>query len=622
MKLLSRPGDLQSLKTLFSAAQNGKEVQLVTAGTTVDVCPLHCSSLALYNASNTLVATEPNLMALYLASFACDAATNKWLEWEATCLKPAVLLHASARSPADSSALQAALQHIAAALSTAGGAALVGGQIGLADVAVYSTLLPLVLQKQLPGGSGPIEQYLEAVGKAPAVQQARMQLLAEAGDAGEGAILDAFAQDAAAAAAARPLLPIPGQRNILITSALPYVNNVPHLGNIIGCVLSADCYARYCRSRGYNTIYICGTDEYGTATETKALEEGLSCGELCDKYYAIHKAAYDWFDIKFDRFGRTPSRWQTQICQSVFQQLEAQGYMQEQTMEQLYSEALGKFLADRYVTGVCPKCRYEDARGDQCDGCGALLNPTELINPKCKMTGTTPVKRETKHLFLDLPRLSPALQEYITKTSQLGGWTSNCVQVTNAWMRDGLKPRCITRDLKWGTPVPRPGYEDKVFYVWFDAPIGYVSITAGYTEEWEKWWKNPKEVELTQFMGKDNVPFHTVIFPATQLGTGDPWTMMSNISVTEYLNYEGGKFSKSRGTGVFGTDAEKTGIPIEVGHVCLRHQRNCIFLNLESLKCLSKSADGLCWPANASVITTTCSTAPQQTKAFSQFCVH
>ncbi|KAL6772277.1 TSM1 [Auxenochlorella protothecoides x Auxenochlorella symbiontica] len=358
--------------------------------------------------------------------------------------------------------------------------------------------------------------------------------------------------------------PIPGQRNILITSALPYVNNVPHLGNIIGSVLSADVYARFTRARGYNTLFVCGTDEYGTATETKALEEGLTCQEICDKYNAIHTDIYRWFDISFDKFGRTPTAAQTAIAQRIFLDLQARGLLHERTTEQLYSEALGKFLADRYVIGTCPKCGYEDARGDQCDKCGALLNPTELLNPRCAITKTVPVLRETRHIFLDLPRLSEQVQAYIDATSEVGGWSSNCVQVTKAWMKQGLKDRSITRDLKWGTPVPLEGFENKVFYVWFDAPIGYISITANYTDDWEAWWKNPEEVELVQFMGKDNVPFHTVIFPATLLGTGDKWTMMRTISVTEYLNYEDGKFSKSRGVGVFGNDAKNTGIPSEV----------------------------------------------------------
>eukprot|EP00958_Prasinococcus_capsulatus_P022866 scaffold3282_cov385-Prasinococcus_capsulatus_cf.AAC.2 len=235
----------------------------------------------------------------------------------------------------------------------------------------------------------------------------------------------------------------------------------------------------------------------------------------------------------------------------------------EESMQQLYCEPIG-FLADRLVEGTCPKCKYEDARGDQCDNCGSLLNPTELINPRCKVGNGVPEIRDTNHLFLDLPRLEPKLREYVTTTSKQGGWSSNCVQVTMAWLRDGLKKRCITRDLKWGTPVPREGFEDKVFYVWFDAPIGYISITAAHTPEWQKWWKNPKEVELVQFMGKDNVPFHTVIFPSTLIGTGEEWTMMKSISVTEYLNYEGGKFSKSRSTGVFGNDAKSTRIAKEV----------------------------------------------------------
>ncbi|KAG7585349.1 Methionyl/Valyl/Leucyl/Isoleucyl-tRNA synthetase anticodon-binding [Arabidopsis thaliana x Arabidopsis arenosa] len=341
-----------------------------------------------------------------------------------------------------------------------------------------------------------------------------------------------------------PKLPISGKRNILITSALPYVNNVPHLGNIIGCVLSADVYARYCRLRGYNTIYICGTDEYGTATETKALEENCTPKEICDKYHAIHKQVYDWFDISFDKFGRTSTPEQT------------------------------KFLADRLVEGFCPfeKCNYDSARGDQCEKCGKVLNPIELKDPRCKVCKTTPGFRDTDHLFLELPLLKDKLKIYIKETSSSGSWSQNAIQTTDASLKevpndsekDGLKKRCITRDLKWGVPVPHEKYKEKVFYVWFDAPIGYVSITSCYKSEWEKWWKNPENVELYQFMGKDNVFFHTVLFPSTQLGTGEEWTMMKTVSVTEYLNYEGGKFSKSKGVGVFGNDVKDTNIPVEV----------------------------------------------------------
>ncbi|PKA57861.1 putative methionine--tRNA ligase [Apostasia shenzhenica] len=373
-----------------------------------------------------------------------------------------------------------------------------------------------------------------------------------------------------------PKLPIPGKRNVLITSALPYVNNVPHLGNIIGCVLSADVFARYCRLRGYNTIYICGTDEYGTATETKAMEENCTPKEICDKYHAIHSEVYKWFDISFDEFGRTSTPQQTEhpilfsdgdytgFC-AVFQLVDVFILTLEHTM-QLYCETCKRFLADRLVEGTCPRldCNYESARGDQCEKCGNLLNPTELLDPKCKVCRNPPQIRDTDHLFLELPLLRSKLEEFINQMSVAGGWSQNAVQATHAWLKEGLKPRCITRDLKWGVPVPHEKYKDKVFYVWFDAPIGYVSITACCTPEWEQWWKNPDQVELFQFMGKDNVPFHTVMFPSTLLGTGEKWTLLKTISVTEYLNYESGKFSKSKGIGVFGNDAKDTNIPSEV----------------------------------------------------------
>ncbi|KAJ8774288.1 hypothetical protein K2173_009719 [Erythroxylum novogranatense] len=363
-----------------------------------------------------------------------------------------------------------------------------------------------------------------------------------------------------------PKVPLPGKRNILITSALPYVNNVPHLGNIIGSVLSADVFARYCRLRRYNVIYICGTDEYGTATETKALEEKCSPREICDKYYTIHSEVYKWFNISFDKFGRTSTQQQEEVCQAIFNKLWENNWLSENTMQQLYCDTCHKFLADRLVEGSCPTegCNYDSARGDQCEKCGKLLNPTELKDPRCKVCRSTPRIRDTDHLFLELPLLKDKLVKYIEKISVAGSWSQNAIQATNAWLKEGLKQRCITRDLKWGVPVPLEKYKDKVFYVWFDAPIGYVSITKCYTEDWEKWWKNPENVELFQFMGKDNVPFHTVMFPSTLLGTGESWTLMKTISVTEYLNYEAGKFSKSKGVGIFGNDAKDTNIPVEV----------------------------------------------------------
>jgi methionyl-tRNA synthetase len=353
-------------------------------------------------------------------------------------------------------------------------------------------------------------------------------------------------------------------RKILITSALPYVNNVPHLGNIIGCVLSADVFARYCKARDYDSLYICGTDEYGTATEIKALEEGLTPKEICDKYNKIHKEIYEWFGIKFDKFGRTSTEHHTKITQDIFLALQKNGNIIEEEVEQFYDEKAGMFLADRYIEGTCPFCNSDGARSDQCDRCGKLLQPNELIKPISKVTKTVPVMRKTKHLFINLPGIERELAAWIDKASVDGFWSQNSINIARAWLKDGLKKRAITRDLKWGVPVPMVGWENKVFYVWFEAPIGYISITANLTDRWKEWWMAPDEIRLFQFMGKDNVPFHTVIFPSTLMGTKQPWTLLHHISTTEFLNYEGGKFSKSRHVGVFGDDAKDSGIQSDV----------------------------------------------------------
>lgn len=358
----------------------------------------------------------------------------------------------------------------------------------------------------------------------------------------------------------------------LITSALPYVNNIPHLGNLTQ-VLSADVFARFCRLRGYETMYICGTDEYGTASETRALKEGVTPRELCDHYHKIHEEIYKWFNISFDYFGRTSTPKQTEIVQHIFNECDKNGYISEKTIEQLYCPKCGRFLADRFVEGTCPHCGSEGARGDQCDACGTLLDPTELVNPRCSVCGTKPILKQTKHLYIDLPKALPLLQGWMEKASVEGFWSKNAIQLTNSWIRDGLKERCITRDLKWGIPVPKPGFEDKVFYVWFDAPIGYISITANATDNWKYWWMDPDNTELFQFIGKDNIPFHTVIFPSSLLATGEKWTMLYHMSSTEYLNYEGGKFSKSRGIGVFGNDVQETGIPADVWRFYMYYNR-------------------------------------------------
>ena len=362
----------------------------------------------------------------------------------------------------------------------------------------------------------------------------------------------------------------------LVTSALPYVNNVPHLGNLIQ-VLSADVYSRYCRLRGYDTLYICGTDEYGTATETRAQEEGKTPRELCDHYHAIHKDIYEWFSIAFDHFGRTSTPQQTEITQSLFLDLEKNGYIREHTIEQLYCTSCQRFLADRFVRGNCPSCGYDDARGDQCENCGKLLDPTELGEPRCLTCGATPEIRSTKHLYIDLPAILPKYEAWMKKASENGQWARNAMQVTLAWIRDGLQERAITRDLKWGIPVPKAGFEDKVFYVWFDAPIGYISITKCLADQcgidWKAWWQDPDNVELFQFIGKDNIPFHTVIFPSTLIGSGREWTKLHHMSSTEYLNYENGKFSKSKGIGVFGNDAKESGIHSDIWRFYIYYNR-------------------------------------------------
>ena len=359
------------------------------------------------------------------------------------------------------------------------------------------------------------------------------------------------------------------RRNILITSALPYVNNEPHLGNLIGAVLSADVFARYCRLRGYNTIYMCGTDEYGTATEIKALQENTTPQNICDKYHKLHAEIYDTVAIDFDFFGRTSTEKHSDIVQDMYKNCNSNEYIFEQTVDQTYCVKCDRFLADRYILATCPHCASE-AKGDQCDSCGKTLEVNELIDPKCVLCKGSVEQRDSKHLFLDMIKIKPELEEFVKQSEATGFWTANSSSITQIWLKMA-RARCITRDLKWGVNIPREGYHNKCFYVWFDAPIGYLSITANYTKHWEQWWKSKKEehadkkpVELYQFMGKDNVPFHTIFFPGSQLASKEQWTMLKHINTTEYLNYENMKFSKSKSTGIFGSHLKETGIPIEI----------------------------------------------------------
>lgn len=370
------------------------------------------------------------------------------------------------------------------------------------------------------------------------------------------------------------------KKNIFITSALPYVNNIPHLGNIIGCVLSGDVWARFCKAIGHNVKYICGTDEYGTATETKAREEGLTEQEICDKYNAIHQDVYKWFNINFDYFGRTTTDKQTEIAQQIFKDIVENDYLLEKESIQYFCPKLNTFLADRFIKGTCPYCKSLNANGDQCDDCGKLIDSIELINPYCKSNPEFEIeKRSTNHLYLDLPKLQDKLKKWYLNNNE--GWSKSAKGITESWLNLELQPRCITRDLKWGTPVPNTKkygdkYKDKVFYVWFDAPIGYISISAnGLKEKWKKWWFKQEdfEVESVEFMAKDNVPFHSIIFPATLMATNKNYKLVDKIASVEYLNYEDKKFSKSKGIGVFGDNVQESGIDVDVWRYYLLYIR-------------------------------------------------
>lgn len=349
---------------------------------------------------------------------------------------------------------------------------------------------------------------------------------------------------------------------ILITSALPYVNGVPHLGHLIGCLLPSDVYARYMRMMGHEVLYVCGTDEHGTPSEVGAAKEGMDVADYCLKYHNRHKEAYDAFNLSFDYFGRTSSEQNREITYHIFEQLDKNGLIEEESIKQIFSIDDNRFLPDRYVTGTCPHCGYDKARGDQCENCTKVLDPTELINPRSTISGSTNLEvRETKHLFLNLPKLEKQLAEWVKSKEPF--WPDVAYSIAQKWLKEGLRPRCITRDLKWGFPVPKKGFEDKVFYVWFDAPIGYLGITKQWADEkpgernWKDWWLDAKDVYYVQFMGKDNVPFHSISFPATLLGTGENWTKVDYLKGMSYLTFEGGKFSKSEQRGVFAEDAVK-----------------------------------------------------------------
>ena len=339
----------------------------------------------------------------------------------------------------------------------------------------------------------------------------------------------------------------------LITSALPYINGIKHLGNLVGSMLPADVYARFLRQEGEDVLYICATDEHGTPAEIAALETGLDVADFCRRQYERQADIYSKFGLSFDYFGRTSSEEQKELTQYFYRSLTEQGFIEERETSQVYSIADQRFLPDRYVEGTCPNCGYEKARGDQCENCTKLLSPTDLIDPRSAISGSTDVEvRTSRHLFLRLDQLSDDVRSWVDSQTD---WPTLTKSIAYKWLDEGLQSRGITRDLKWGVPVPKEGFEDKVFYVWFDAPIGYVSATKAWGDktgnDWKSWWYETTDVNYTQFMAKDNLPFHTIMWPATILGTREPWKMADYIKGFNWLNYYGGKFSTSSKRGVF-----------------------------------------------------------------------
>ena len=350
----------------------------------------------------------------------------------------------------------------------------------------------------------------------------------------------------------------------LITSAIPYINGVKHLGNLVGSQLPADLFARYQRAKGNEVLFLCATDEHGTPAELAAEKAGKPITEYCDEMHTIQSKLATGFRLSFDHFGRSSSQQNHRLTQHFAAKLAERGLINEKTEKQVFSNQDQRFLPDRYIEGICPNCGFEEARGDQCDNCTKQLQPNELINPRSTISGSKDLEeRETKHLHLRQSLMKEELESWIDSKSD---WPILTTSIAKKWLNDGdgLQDRGITRDLKWGVPVKKgqenwPGMDGKVFYVWFDAPIEYIAcaeewVDAGKGKDWHRWWKTDKgadDVIYTQFMGKDNVPFHTLSFPATILGSGEPWKLVDYIKSFNYLNYDGGQFSTSRNRGIF-----------------------------------------------------------------------
>lgn len=353
---------------------------------------------------------------------------------------------------------------------------------------------------------------------------------------------------------------------ILITSALPYINGVKHLGNLAGSMLPADVYARAMRLLGHEVLYICATDEHGTPAELAAQEAGVDVAQYCAQMHEAQKRSGESFGLSYDYFGRSSAPSNHSLTQHFAAVLEDNGLIEERVSRQVYSNADGRFLPDRYVEGTCPNCEFEAARGDQCDNCGKLLDPIDLINPYSSVSGSHDVEvRETNHLYLKQSDMAGRLRNWVGAAK---GWPALATSIAMKWLDEGLRDRAITRDLSWGVPVARDGvvregFEGKVFYVWFDAPIAYIAATQDWAAQdhvkrasgnWESWWDTSQgagDVQYVQFMGKDNVAFHTLSFPTTIIGSGEPWKLVDQLKAFNWVTWYGGKFSTSGKRGVF-----------------------------------------------------------------------
>ena len=336
-------------------------------------------------------------------------------------------------------------------------------------------------------------------------------------------------------------------KRYLITSALPYANGPVHIGHLAGVYIPSDIYTRYLRLRGRDVISVCGSDEHGVPITIKAKKEGITPQQVVDRYHAIIKDSFEKLGISFDIYSRTSSPVHAETASAFFRKLYDEGKFVEQTTEQFYDEEAKSFLADRYIVGTCPKCGADGAYGDQCEVCGSTLSPDELVNPRSTLSGATPVKRETKHWYLPLDQYEQMLREWILEGHK--EWKSNVYGQCKSWLDGGLLPRAVSRDLEWGIPVPVEGAEGKVLYVWFDAPIGYISATKELTPDWEKYWKS-EDTKLVHFIGKDNIVFHCIVFPSMLKAHGG-YILPDNVPSNEFLNLEGNKISTSKNWAVW-----------------------------------------------------------------------